>query len=144
MNWAGSLGVSPQLLRLDLVRPLVGLGPMPVLIAPTRAAVPKAPRLLRTRAQSRALRARVLAALARHEDRVAIALRERVTPSYVDLVAREHGQGAQRKRSEDLQQIVVAARQLKAAQPALKQKEIAALCGVSPPYLCNLFNRFPQ
>lgn len=98
------------------------------------------PRRRRSIEEAKLLRRRVLDALERGDSPTVIAKREDIDHSHVSGIALEHG--VRRFRSRDqVDAIVAKAMRLALQFPSMKQKDIAAACGVTPSYLATNLSR---
>lgn len=140
MNLCACLGVGPG--HQLLLGPLTPGMSYRVVNAPLQA-VDAAPRPVRggsrNREASRALRARIEASLKRGESHTQIADREKVSRSYVAMVASNARIVKPRRTREETDAIFLKAKRLLAT--GMKQNVVARECGLSPPHLCMLLSR---
>lgn len=141
MNLAASLGIGPYGLLLPgaLDRAVAMLG----LAMGVNETVVQRHR--RTKVEADALKARILAALARRqkegapwEENKAIALREGVSASYVNALANAAGITRKQRTPEERAALVAKARELMDTYPDMTQGQVADACGISAAYLSML------
>lgn len=147
MNLCASLGIGPGgRLLLPGTRPadsMLGLLPRSETVGP-KETVERAPRVRRSRDDSKALQERVVAALRRNDGKAVIARREGIGDTYVAHLASIHGLAAPKRTRKETQ--ALAAKVWAELHPeegkAPRRCDVADANDISQPYLCAILKRY--
>lgn len=145
MNLFACLGVGPgnQLLLGPMTPGLEYRSPTEWrLFEPPAPREPRVVRVRRSQAESDAMRERVVRALKRGEAPADIAAREGISRPYVQWIkaTRKTDRRTYRTKAQN-DALVAKAQRLMADFPSIKQREVAAQCGITESNLSNLLAR---